>query len=456
MPGVLTSDGKVHKTSNEKIVAAVRIAVAKPPVQNLVSEWPKHISDELARQPVQSPGYFRFLERICRRQKTSNRRRASSAPFPVREELSPYQIWLSDSNSIEPIKGDVPIEVDDFLPPAPKILKTNRQLAVPRTLAEVPEVHLQEPLTKAMDITVAQLHTECTIDRIHFLNQKKPDAFIEVLVSHRRDLAGLPFVLRDDCHMKYERSRQFFAALGGIREAGAKMDAHVRAELDSKSFETTEDRLQAGAAILATKHLMYWYESQATQNEIDPGARVAALMQVVGARSGATRLGLVKYLAGLTHVDATRALAKLAIFSEESEIRSAAVGALKMRREADDTDILLEGLKYPWPAVAERSSEAIVKLERNDLVQHLIEVLERPDPRAPYAQELNGKKVSLVRELVRINHHHNCLLCHAPATSSGDGSSKEAKGVSLIAQVLRPATSSGDGSSKKRLINSPR
>ena len=155
------------------------------------------------------------------------------------------------------------------------------------------------------------------------------------------------------------------------------------------------------------------------------------------------RLGssLVKYLDGVAHADATRALAKLAIFSEEPEIRSAAVRALKMRRDRDYTDILLAGLKYPWPAVAERSSEAIVKLGRTDLVPHLIDVLEGPDPRAPQVREMNGKKVTVVRELVRINHHHNCLLCHAPATSSRDGSSKEEtdKLAELTAQIPVPS-----------------
>jgi hypothetical protein len=37
------------------------------------------------------------------------------------------------------------------------------------------------------------------------------------------------------------------------------------------------------------------------------------------------RLGLVEYLAGVSHVDATKALARLAIFSPEDEVRKAAV-----------------------------------------------------------------------------------------------------------------------------------
>src|SRR5476649_1230866 len=116
-------------------------------------------------------------------------------------------------------------------------------------------------------------------------------------------------------------------------------------------------------------------------------------MQVLGHEDGKTRLALVKHLEVLTVVEATRALAKLAIFSAEAEVRTAAVDALKNRNAKDYTNVLTDGLKYPWPAVAERSAEAIVKLEHKDLVPNLIDVLDAPDPREPQSQEIDGKKV---------------------------------------------------------------
>jgi hypothetical protein len=146
-------------------------------------------------------------------------------------------------------------------------------------------------------------------------------------------------------------------------------------------------------------------------------ARVAALMQVLAPESPGLRLGLVKYLAGVSCVEATRALAKLALFSAEDDVRSAAVDALQTRRERDYTEVLLEGFRYPWPAVAKRAAEALVKLRRQDLVPQLISLLDDPDPRLPVAKEVNGKQVQTVRELVRVNHHRNCLLCHAPGNT---------------------------------------
>jgi len=85
----------------------------------------------------------------------------------------------------------------------------------------------------------------------------------------------------------------------------------------------------------------------------------------------------------------------------------------------------------------------MLKLGRNDLVSSLIDVLERPDPRAPQSREMDGKKVTVVRELVRVNHHHNCLLCHAPATETREKSpaSETAKLEGLTAQIPVPSES---------------
>jgi len=95
----------------------------------------------------------------------------------------------------------------------------------------------------------------------------------------------------------------------------------------------------------------------------------------------------------------------------DAKAREAAAGGLRIRRDQDYTAILLDGLRYPWPVVARRAAEALVRLERKDLLLHLIATLEAPDPRLPEQRE----GVWQVRELVRINHHRNCLLCHAPA-----------------------------------------
>jgi mono/diheme cytochrome c family protein len=171
-------------------------------------------------------------------------------------------------------------------------------------------------------------------------------------------------------------------------------------------------------------------------------ARIAALMQILAPEAPDMKVGLVKYLAGVTHPESSRALARLAIFSAEEEVRHAAVDALKVRRERDYTAVLLAGLRYPWPAVARRAADALVKLERADLVPQLIDVLDEADPRAPAAREVEGRKVSEVKELVRVNHHRNCLLCHAPGNTNGVGAEALTAAVPVPNEPL-PSPSQG-------------
>jgi hypothetical protein len=167
-------------------------------------------------------------------------------------------------------------------------------------------------------------------------------------------------------------------------------------------------------------------------------ARMAALTQILAAESAEIRLGLVKYLTGVPHVESTRALARMAIFSPEDDIRDAAITALKVRKEKDYTDTLLTGLRYPWPAVAKRAAEAITRLDRKDLLPELIAVLESGDPRLP--RESDGKAV--VREMVKLNHHRNCMMCHAPA---GSGTPNPNAISAEVAVQGQPLPSPGEG-----------
>jgi hypothetical protein len=266
--------------------------------------------------------------------------------------------------------------------PAPSKIK-NAGAILPDDLTQVPEVEFGAPVAKN---TEAMKNTAHAIAKINHLNAKKTDGFVEALRDDRPDLHGLPFAMGNACRTKGERNRQFNAAV-----------ATVRALLQQVQQGGNADQ--------------FWLR------EHDNFARIAALMQIMAPESPSLRLGLVKYLSTVSYAEATRALAKLAIFSAEEEVRRAATDALKVRRERDYTDVLLQGMRYPWPTVAKHTSEALVKLERNDLVPRLIEMLDKPDPRLPVVKEVNKKKVPVVRELVRINHHRNCLLCHAPGNT---------------------------------------
>src|SRR5262245_7829204 len=242
-------------------------------------------------------------------------------------------------------------------------------------LSDVPEIDFQEPLARDLPSLKAIERTAHTIAKIEHLNVKKADAFMEALIE-RPDLAGLPFVMGQTCRQKPERGRWFGAAAQVVHEAlrNAKRGAEPLVEpgvfwkkLREMDAELMEVELKLG---------------QPARTDIQL-ALVSALMQILAPESESLRRGLAGYLASVPHVEATHALARLAVFSPEESVRQAAIDGLKVRRERDYTAILLSGLRYPLPAVARRAADALVKLERTDVVPELVNLLEEPDPRLP-------------------------------------------------------------------------
>ncbi len=165
-------------------------------------------------------------------------------------------------------------------------------------------------------------------------------------------------------------------------------------------------------------------------------ARMAALTQMLAPETAEIRLGLVKYLAGVSHIESSKALARMVLFSAEDDVRAAAITALKVRREKDYTDVLVKGLRYPWPAVAKRAAEAITKLERTDLIPNLLAVLDAADPRMPVTKEMGGKTSTVALEMVKVNHHRNCLMCHAPTGSGAPNANAISAEVAIQGQPL--------------------
>jgi hypothetical protein len=349
------------------------------------------------------------------------------------------------------IAANTPLK--DLLPTPPKVQKTAGPVLAD-DLALVPEVQFQAPLKKGGNPDALE-RTARMIAQINHVNAVKTDGFLKALVSERTDLAGMPFAMGDACRIKGERSQQLTQAVALVRQAlqGIAVPAVAVSGTTALSAPTTTavaapppapnpppaPIVEGPTATVAfqppagihSQGEQFWTQytdicahvdrsqpvMSGVQREHIMLARIAALMQVLAPEPLDTRMGLVRYLAGVSHVEATRALARLAIFSTEDEARQAALEALKVRRERDYTEVLLQGLHYPWPAVARRASDAIVKLERTDLVPQLVAMLDEADPRLPVFKEVEHKKVPVVRELVRVNHHRNCLLCHAPGNT---------------------------------------
>lgn len=257
---------------------------------------------------------------------------------------------------------------------------------LPRTLAEVPEVGLEDPAPAGLTPNDAFEHVAARIDKINHVNATKTDAFVAALVQARPDLAGLPFVMGDACRLSPEQGQSFQAELDQLRIV-LRDPANLASGMPTWSSEPPE---------------------------VSVRSRIAAMVQVTGPEGAAVGRQAVQYLASLPHADATKALANLALFAEDEPVRRDAVAALAKRPGTEIDALLARGLSYPWPAVAARAAEAIVTLKRKGLVPQLVAALDKADPREPEQVEKEGKTVHVVRELVKINHLRNCLLCHSP------------------------------------------
>jgi hypothetical protein len=298
----------------------------------------------------------------------------------------------------------------DLLPKPPKAAP--RKPSLPGDdLNSVPEVSLMESLPADMPGDKAFQEIGAQIVKINHVNKEKPDHFMTLLLGERSDLRGLPFLLGDDCRTSTERHQKFSHSVQAVRESARGVLSPIKLSEEQvenvwATFRACCDRAERGQAAV-----------ESTTDHTSP-ARVGAIMQMMAPASAKMRLGMVKHLSSVSHPEATRALARLALYSPEDEVRRAAVAALQTRRERDYTEIIMAGFNYPMPAVSRRAAEAVVQLDRKDLVGRLVDILDEPDSRAPISKTIKGKQVSVVRELVRINHHHNCLLCHPPANGA--------------------------------------
>ena len=307
--------------------------------------------------------------------------------------------------------------IDGTAPPAdllPPPVKASAKLPhwTNEDLARVPEVEFGEPVPKKLDKIKAMEATAHLMAKINHLNAKKTDGFMEALIANRPDLNGLPFLMGDECRTGEEQAKDFATVAnfthrsrlppGSFAFAGSLLlpDASLKKFTEIQSIVHT-DQASVAISILDNRYR----------------AITSALMQIFSPEPKHLRVGLVQRLATIPHADATKALAKLAIFSAEDDVRLEAIEKLKSRNAKDYTEILLQGFRYPLPAVSKQAADALVKLERKDLLENLVQVLEFPDPRLPVTEKRDGKEITFVRELVKINHHRNCLLCHAPGNT---------------------------------------
>ncbi len=209
------------------------------------------------------------------------------------------------------------------------------------------------------------------------------DSSLAVL-DQRIDLAGLPLRRGSACRVAPEAAKELVSGAAELKSLG--YDRLVGALSSDKLWTRPE--------------------------------RIPALMQVLMAEEERKRRVLVRHLARIDGALASAALAQVALFDPEPEIRREAVSCLESRPADEYRRQLLRGFASPWPVVAEHAAEALGALKRTETVLSLLAVLNGPDPQSPYAKGPGPAR--FVKEVVRINHKINCLMCHPPSLRDTD------------------------------------
>ncbi|MGH7171860.1 MAG: HEAT repeat domain-containing protein, partial [Gemmataceae bacterium] len=143
------------------------------------------------------------------------------------------------------------------------------------------------------------------------------------------------------------------------------------------------------------------------------------LMQMLQIEDEPTRLLLVRELTRIKRTASTVELAERAVMDLSPRVRGAAVAALSERSARQYVPILTRALRYPWPPVADHAAVALRTLKPQEAVAPLVELLDLPSPSLPVLDARTNRYS--VRELVRLNHLRNCLLCHAASANKEDG-----------------------------------
>lgn len=294
---------------------------------------------------------------------------------------------------------------------------------LPDDLLDIREVAVADAIPQSTRPAVAKQTIASLINKIKRTNDAEGnrDAFVLAQMKERPELRGLPFVMGDACRLDVNRAQSFESHVQAVREG-----------LDQESRQSRGSH--------ADEHVAFWtaYNARSGGNGIQTQPGIAALTQILGPESAPVRLSLVRKLGESPNPDATRALTRAVLFDTSSEVRVAALKELKHRpKDKAQDEVFLHGIRYPLAIVAIRAGNAIAELDRKDLLPKLAEFLDQPTPGDPEKRVVENREVCEVREVVKINHHRNCLLCHPP---SATGQPQEVPGVIPIPGTPFPSS----------------
>jgi hypothetical protein len=243
-------------------------------------------------------------------------------------------------------------------------------------------------------------------------------------LATRSDLVGLPMRMGAECKIDEKQARIM-----------TNLSLEIRSIIGVTSENCGDD--PEAIAIVLRKNLQRWRELREgdvrypdpvpdfdTVRLFEQHYAVPTLMQMLTGEGAPVRLVLVEQIQRIGGWTASQALAKLAVYDPSSDVRAAALKALGTRPTDEYRDLLLNGLRYPWLPVVSNAAEALVSIKDRKAIPVLEKLATEPDPSLPFKPTRASEKelgTQVVREVVRINHLSNCMMCHAQSEAGSDG-----------------------------------
>jgi sugar lactone lactonase YvrE len=344
------------------------------------------------------------------------------APAPVIQEPAPQQEVEEPRPVIvrpTPPRAKITSPSKEESKPAAKVVVKRR---TDRSEGElIKEVENAPELTLDSNLLVRAESNQ--LARVARMTKDHTDTAVAVM-EKRGDLSGLPFRKGNACRLdnaSAEHLQKGSVTLRGVL-ATAVTNGAVAGTTGSNSADP--DKLQETLKANAAKHSQ-WHKSES----------IPALVQMLMAEQDSIREVLVEQLAGIPGKASSEALAQRAVYDLHPRVREKALLALADRPAQEYRDAILKGFRHPWPAIAEHAAEAIIALRLKETIPTLLTLLDQRSPSEPTDVPGKGK---MVKEMVKINHLKNCLMCHAAATSTED---KVRGFVPITTQPLPPSFS---------------
>jgi hypothetical protein len=318
-----------------------------------------------------------------------------------------------------------------------------------KLLRDVPMVDLDPLYAKKTKAQLAEAAAQIRKD-----TEKEKDGFVHKLRKERADLAGLPFLLGKDCTISEKDAKSLGRGATIVR---ITMAADARSISPRSISETSEDQ-RAMAEQADPRAVAFW--SQIGSEELEKRWKrngdlifekgwtfpdvTPALQQIMMAENKDHRLLFTANLKTKKGANSTSLLARFALYDVNPDVRRLALEALRERPQKDYQPILMKAFRYPWAPVVQNAAHAVVTLELKNAIPELKALLDQPDPTAPFTVRNEGEiPKQMMRELVRVNHHRNCLLCHAPLSAQTVRASRDLPigPVTSAADPLPPGSS---------------